>query len=135
MAYNERPPPKENPESKRLARGRTRSEGMFPAPVPRSQMPADYAQTLAEIKERIKGERLRTVFAANTAMVLLYWDVGQIIRERQKREGWGARVIDRLAADLRESFPDMKGFSPLRGRTGQLCNGSLHNCPGVRISL
>ncbi len=112
MAYNKRPPPKENSEAKRLARGRTRSESMFPAAVPRSLMPADYAQTLAEIKERIKGERLRTVFAANTAMVLLYWDVGQIIRERQKREGWGARVIDRLAADLRESFPDMKGFSP-----------------------
>lgn len=87
MAYNKRPPPKENPEAKRLARGRTRSESMFPAAVPRSLMPADYAQTLAEIKERIIGERLRTVFAANTAMVLLYWDVGQIIRERQKREG------------------------------------------------
>jgi len=113
MAYNStRPPPKENPETKRLARGRTRSEAMFPAPVPRSQMPADYAQILAEIKERIKRERLRMVFAANTAMVLLYWDVGQIIRERQKKEGWGARVIDRLAADIRESFPDMKGFSP-----------------------
>jgi predicted nuclease of restriction endonuclease-like (RecB) superfamily len=85
---------------------------MFPAPVPRLQMPVDYAQTLAEIKERIKRERLRAVMAANTAMVLLYWDVGQIIRERQKKEGWGAGVIDRLAADLRESFPEMKGFSP-----------------------
>lgn len=112
MAIHRRPPPKENLETKRLARGRKRLEAMFPAPVPHLKMPADYTQTLAEIKERIKSERLRTVFAANTAMVLLYWDVGQIILDRQKKEGWGARVIDRLAADLRESFPDMKGFSP-----------------------
>jgi predicted nuclease of restriction endonuclease-like (RecB) superfamily len=45
-------------------------------------------------------------------MVLLYWDIGRMILVRQDSAGWGARVIDRLAADLREAFPDMKGFSP-----------------------
>jgi predicted nuclease of restriction endonuclease-like (RecB) superfamily len=45
-------------------------------------------------------------------MVLLYWDIGRMILDRQEREGWGAKIIDRLAADLREAFPDMKGFSP-----------------------
>jgi len=45
-------------------------------------------------------------------MVLLYWDLGRIILERQNRAGWGAKVIDRLAKDLRDAFPDMKGFSP-----------------------
>ena len=45
-------------------------------------------------------------------MVLLYWDIGQMILERQQRAGWGARVIDRLANDLRDAYPDMKGFSP-----------------------
>lgn len=50
--------------------------------------------------------------AANTAMVLLYWDIGRMILERQQREGWGARVIDRLSMDLREAYPDMQGFSP-----------------------
>ena len=44
-------------------------------------------------------------------MVLLYWDIGRMILDRQRREGWGARVIDRLAADLREGHPDMKGLS------------------------
>jgi predicted nuclease of restriction endonuclease-like (RecB) superfamily len=50
--------------------------------------------------------------AANTAMVMLYWDIGRLILDRQEREGWGARVIDRLSADLRQTYPDMGGLSP-----------------------
>lgn len=50
--------------------------------------------------------------AANQGMVLLYWDLGRMILDRQERQGWGAKVIDRLAADLREAFPGMQGFSP-----------------------
>jgi len=81
-------------------------------PPPRAELPGDYAETLAEIKQRIQQERLRAVLTANSAMVLLYWDIGRMILDRQQRAGWGARVIDRLAADLREDFTNMKGFSP-----------------------
>ena len=52
------------------------------------------------------------VMTANSAMILLYWDIGRLILERQERAGWGARVIDRLAGDLSEAYPDMKGLSP-----------------------
>lgn len=45
-------------------------------------------------------------------LVLLYWQIGRDILTRQQQQGWGAKVIDRLAADLRDSFPEMKGFSP-----------------------
>ncbi|MFL6602513.1 MAG: DUF1016 N-terminal domain-containing protein [Steroidobacteraceae bacterium] len=45
-------------------------------------------------------------------MVLLYWDIGRIILERQRRSGWGAKIIDRLAGDLRDAYPDMKGLAP-----------------------
>ena len=45
-------------------------------------------------------------------MVLLYWDIGRSILDKQADQGWGSRVIDRLAGDLREAFPEMKGFSP-----------------------
>ncbi|MFA5139849.1 MAG: PDDEXK nuclease domain-containing protein [Elusimicrobiota bacterium] len=75
-------------------------------------MPIDYAAALHAIKERIRQERLRVVVAANSALVRLYWDIGRMILERQDRTGWGARVVDRLACDLRKAFPDMKGFSP-----------------------
>jgi len=72
----------------------------------------DYASLLEDIKRRVQTERLRVVLSANSAMVKLYWEIGNVILTRQSREGWGARVIDRLSADLRATFPDMKGFSP-----------------------
>ena len=97
----------------RVSRGRTHAGGAsLPVAPPRSGLPRGYAKTLGEIKRRIQQERLRVVLAANTAMVLLYWDIGRVILDRQEREGWGAKVIDRLAADLRGAFPGMKGFSP-----------------------
>jgi predicted nuclease of restriction endonuclease-like (RecB) superfamily len=51
------------------------------------------------------------MLSANAAMVTAYWEVGRIILRRQEKEGWGARVIDRLSADLRQTFPDMQGLS------------------------
>ncbi|GIW92834.1 MAG: hypothetical protein KatS3mg110_0875 [Pirellulaceae bacterium] len=75
-------------------------------------VPANYATLLAQLKQRIREERLRVVMTANAAMVLLYWDIGRAILERQQREGWGAKVNDRLSDDLRREFPDMQGLSP-----------------------
>lgn len=74
--------------------------------------PAGYDQLLGEIKDRIRSAQLRAAVAVNRELVLLYWSIGRTILERQAREGWGAKVIDRLAADLREAFPDQQGFSP-----------------------
>jgi predicted nuclease of restriction endonuclease-like (RecB) superfamily len=71
-----------------------------------------YASVLAALKARIQQERLRVVITANSAVVMLYWDIGRSILERQSGEGWGAKVIDRLARDLAAAFPDMRGFSP-----------------------
>jgi len=73
--------------------------------------PHSYSEVLTGLKHRITQERIRTVLTANSAMVLLYWDIGNTILERQQIEGWGAKVIDRLSADLRTEFPDMKGLS------------------------
>ena len=104
--------PEANCSSGRKSRGRQRDSASFPAPISSTEMPQSYAVVLGKIKERIRTERLRVVMAANAAMVLLYWDIGKEILKRQEREGWGAKVIDRLSADLREAFPDMKGLSP-----------------------
>jgi predicted nuclease of restriction endonuclease-like (RecB) superfamily len=84
----------------------------FPVAPANAALPRDYTDALGVIKQRIQEERLRVVFSANAAMVVLYWDIGRMILDRQDRSGWGAKIIDRLAADLREAFPDMKGFSP-----------------------
>ena len=74
-------------------------------------LPADYAPLLAEIKARVQSARIKAGLAANRELLTLYWDIGRLILERQKREGWGAKVIDRLALDLQRAFPRMSGFS------------------------
>lgn len=76
-----------------------------------SPLPADYAAWLADLKARIHSAQQRATLAVNRELVLLYWQIGRDILERQGREGWGAKVIERLAQDLRNAFPDMKGFS------------------------
>ncbi len=79
--------------------------------VGRALLPKGYITALDEIKKRIRLERLRATMFANSAMVLLYWDIGKTILDKQKTDGWGAKVIDKLSFDLLQSFPDMKGFS------------------------
>ncbi len=98
--------------SDRRSRGRTRDDASFPVPPTHKALPTGYGDLLAQIKQRIGTERLRTVMAANSAIVMLYWDIGGLILARQDREGWGAKVIDRLSMDLRESYSDMRGLSP-----------------------
>jgi predicted nuclease of restriction endonuclease-like (RecB) superfamily len=75
------------------------------------QLPADYPQFLAEVKARIAAARTRAMLAVNTELIQLYWEIGHDILGREQREGWGARIIDRLAVDLRRDFPEMKGLS------------------------
>jgi predicted nuclease of restriction endonuclease-like (RecB) superfamily len=76
-----------------------------------SIIPRDYADWLASLKFRISGARQQATLAVNQELVRLYHLIGTEILERQSRQGWGAKVINRLASDLREAFPEMKGFS------------------------
>jgi predicted nuclease of restriction endonuclease-like (RecB) superfamily len=75
-------------------------------------LPADYAPLLADIKARVQSARVKAGLAANRELLALYWDLGRLILDRQRREGWGAKVIDRLALDLQRAFPGQQGFSP-----------------------
>ncbi len=80
-------------------------------PVTLTTAPSGYADWLAELKARIHTAQQRATLAVNRELVLLYWQIGRDILERQAQQGWGAKVIERLAHDLRTAFPDMKGFS------------------------
>lgn len=71
----------------------------------------NYQSLLGEVKKAIQQVRLRVAFAVNTEMILLYWQTGKMIAERQQQEGWAAKVIPRLATDLKIEFADLKGFS------------------------
>ncbi len=84
----------------------------FPAAQRKAAIPDWYPQLLDAVADRVRVGRQRAVMAANQELVATYWDVGKEILSRQDAEGWGARVIDRLASDLKERFPEAKGFSP-----------------------
>ncbi len=66
---------------------------------------------MASIKERVQSAQVRGALALNRELVLLYWGIGKEILARQEQEGWGTKVIERLAKDLRAEFPQMKGLS------------------------
>ncbi|MEM5372941.1 PDDEXK nuclease domain-containing protein [Paraburkholderia azotifigens] len=72
----------------------------------------DYRTWLTELKQRVERARQRAAMSVNRELVTLYWQIGHDILERQQRQGWGARVVDQLARDLKAAFPDMRGFSP-----------------------
>jgi predicted nuclease of restriction endonuclease-like (RecB) superfamily len=72
--------------------------------------PAVYGQLLDDIKARIRSARVAAALAVNQALIVLYWEIGNEILLRERAEGWGAKVIERLAADLRREFPDMTGL-------------------------
>ncbi len=76
------------------------------------QFNGEYHQLLAGLKERIQSAQIRASVAVNRELVTLYWQIGRETVAKQQAQGWGAKIIDRLSADLRQAFPEMKGFSP-----------------------
>ena len=111
MASQPCKPDKPDLPGRRLSRGRTRAGATFPVPPPAATLPASYAATLQEIKTHLRSARVRAVLAANPIVIESYWQTGRIILARQQEAAWGARVIDRLAADLQAEFPGMSGLS------------------------
>lgn len=70
-----------------------------------------YPTLLQDLKTKIRTAQLKASLAVNQELILLYWQIGQTILQRQAEEGWGTKVIERLAKDLRKEFPQMTGFS------------------------
>ena len=91
---------------------RKRTVGSKPTSEGMSLLPKGYDDLLAALKERIGSAQLRAAVAVTRELVLLYWQIGRDILGRQEHEGWGTKVIDRLAGDLRRAYPDMTGLSP-----------------------
>ena len=70
-----------------------------------------YEAWIRSIKERIQRARVKASMLVNSEQTLLYWDIGHEILEKQENEGWGSKVVERMSADLKAAFPDMKGWS------------------------
>jgi predicted nuclease of restriction endonuclease-like (RecB) superfamily len=70
-----------------------------------------YAPFLTAVKNRIRAAQVKATLAANAELIYLYWDIGRAIVAMQENQGWGAGVIPRLARDIADDMPEVKGFS------------------------
>jgi hypothetical protein len=73
-------------------------------------LPADYPQFLTTLKAQIRATQVRAALAVNAELVQLYWRIGHSILDQEQQRGWGGKVIDQLAQDLRREFPELTGF-------------------------
>lgn len=89
-----------------------------------------YDDFLREVKLRIQQARQQAIWAVNHELVLLYWHIGHDISTRMRERGWGAKVIDRLSADVHAAFPDIKGFSV---RNLKYMHGFASAYPNIQI--
>lgn len=71
----------------------------------------EYTSIFSELKEKVLYVQKRAIISVNKELVLLYWEIGNIILKNQSKQGWGSKIIDSLSKDLKKTFPDMKGFS------------------------
>lgn len=92
--------------------GKNKDGVIFPVAPNISEMSEAYLKFIEEVKAEIQKQRISVVLNANSSMICLYWNIGRAILKKQEEEGWGAKVIDRMANDLKEAFPEMSGFSP-----------------------
>jgi predicted nuclease of restriction endonuclease-like (RecB) superfamily len=103
---------KKEDHDNRKQRGKQKDEVVFPLAESLLSMPENYLSFIQDIKARISKSRFESIIAANSKMILLYWEIGNAILLRQKTEGWGTKVIDRMSYDLKNEFPILQGFSP-----------------------
>ena len=71
----------------------------------------EYKDWLKEIKVKIQSSQIKAAIAVNRALIEFYWDLGEMIADKQKHNNWGSKLIEQLSKDLKREFPEMSGFS------------------------
>jgi hypothetical protein len=84
---------------------------MAEATMPSTAVSADYVRFVGELRQRIASARTAASRSVNRELILLYWDIGKAIGDRQQRLGWGESVVEAISRDLRDAFPGTTGFS------------------------
>lgn len=87
-----------------------KSEDQTKMPIKKSA-DFDYSRLLTELKKKIKTAQAKAILTVNAQLLILYWEIGKLILEQQKNTGWGAKIIDQLAIDIKIEFPHETGFS------------------------
>jgi len=83
----------------------------LPSQTETSLLPSSYPELLSAIKSRLSTARVKAHLAANRELIQLYWDLGQLIVQQQRQEGWGKAIVEKLSIDLRRDFPEMSGLT------------------------
>lgn len=71
----------------------------------------NYAALLKQVKARVALAQKKAIYAANEEMLTMYWDIGKLLAENKERIGWGNNALERLSNDLKNDYPQVKGFS------------------------
>lgn len=71
----------------------------------------EYNVFLQEIKQKIRSAQYEALKAVNKELIQLYWEIGKMIVNRQKKYRWGKSVVENLAKDLQKEFPGIRGYS------------------------
>jgi len=71
----------------------------------------EYKQFILDIKSKIQSSQIKASIKVNVELLKLYWDIAEMIVEKQKSSSWGDGFIDSISKDLKREFPSMKGFS------------------------
>lgn len=79
-----------------------------------------YKQWLTELKTKIRSTQIKAAIAVNTELILFYWELGRMLSEKLSQSSWGDKVLETLSKDLRDEFPEMKGFSVSNLKTCKL---------------
>ena len=72
---------------------------------------ANYTKFISSLKAKIRSSQIKAVLAVNKELIKLYWEIGGEIVEKQEKEGWGSKVLEKVAKDLQNEFPGIEGFS------------------------
>ncbi|WAP56825.1 PDDEXK nuclease domain-containing protein [Streptomyces sp. S465] len=81
-----------------------------PIPAQGSELPPGFFELVDDLKAIVRGAHVRAQLKVNTEMIAMYWEIGRTILERREREGWGTKIINRVAVELRTAFPNQRGF-------------------------
>jgi len=76
------------------------------------EMTAEYNSWITEVKAKVRSSQIKAALAVNSELIRFYWELGQIIHEKQRQFSWGDKIIERVSKDLKEEFPGMEGLSP-----------------------
>ena len=73
--------------------------------------PAEYTKFITSLKAKIRSAQIKAAVTVNSELIKLYWEIGKEIFEKQEKEGWGSKALERAAKDLQLEFPGIEGFS------------------------